>query len=252
MLKVTFDTMESMRFMAPVLLLSLLICTGCVEIEVQTVIKENGSGTQRWKFVGTALMASEIKKQVERNNFFGKGVITDGYKEGDYFLEANLPFRDVNELRDADRDVRFESQGVILKTYNYTEVWKRSGQVTGLLGQHAGGLVPVTMGISVELPGKIVETNADVFDGSVARWSIPVTDLVSRKILSAKSRSWNWLVIIPAAACAALIVISLFAVVYKTAAKSAGSTVPAFRCSACGASVPSGSAFCSFCGLPLK
>jgi hypothetical protein len=230
----------------------LFLFTGCVEIEVNTKIKEDGSGTQRWRFSGSALLSSEMKKQVQSNRFFGKSVIRDLYKEGEYILEADLNFQDASELRDSDRDIRFHTSGLLVKTHTYTEVWKRSGNASGLLAQHARGLVPVTLRIGIELPGKIVETNADWKEDSFAKWTISVTELASTKMLIAKSRSLNWFLIIPATGA---LVIALGAIIlYATTAKSK-KEVPAtamIECATCGAKVPGGSAFCNFCGNKMN
>ncbi len=230
----------------------LFLITGCVEIEVNTKVNESGGGRQTWKFTGTALLSSEIKKQVENNRFFGKSVIRDEFKEGDYILEAAFNFQDVSELRDADRDVRFESKGWIVKTHTYTEVWKRSGQTTGLLAQHARGVVPVTLRVQVELPGTIVETNADWKEGPVARWSVSVSDLVSTKMLVAKSRSWNWIVLIPGSVVLAIAFAGLVIFVYLSTKKARVHLGPSVDCSACGAKVPGGFAFCNFCGSKMN
>jgi hypothetical protein len=221
---------------------------GCVEIEVNTKVDEQGKGRQRWRFTGTALLSTEIKKQVQNNRFFSKSVIQDQFKDGDYILEATLPFQNISELRNADRDVRFETKGWILKTHTYTEVWKRSGQPLGLLAQHAKGLVPVTLRVAVELPGRIIETNADFQEGSIARWSIPVSDLISTKILAAKSQSWNWMLLIPALILLFLGFTVLAFLLYRTGKNARAPSVPSVDCPACGARVAGGSAFCNFCG----
>ena len=230
----------------------LFLCCGCVEIEVNTRIKENGSGTQRWRFSGSALLSAEMKKQVQSNRFFGKSVIRDLYKEGEYILEADVNFQDVSELRDSDRDIRFNSNGLLVKTHTYTEVWKRSGNASGLLAQHARGLVPVTLRIGIELPGKIVETNADWKEGSFAKWTVPVTDLASTKTLVAKSRSLNWFLVIPAAGLLLIAFSGLLFFVYYTNNRKKVPAAPLAVCAICGAKVPGGSAFCNFCGNKMN
>ena len=230
----------------------LLLFCGCVEIEVNTKIKQDGSGTQRWRFSGSALLSSEMKKQVQSNRFFGKSVIRDLYKEGEYILEADVNFNDVSELRDSDRDIRFSSSGLLVKTHTYSEVWKRSGNASGLLARHARGLVPVTLRIGIELPGKIVETNADWKEGSFAKWSVPVTDLASSKMLVAKSRSLNWFLVIPAAGVLLIAFAGLIIFLYSINRKKALPAAPLVTCATCGAKVPDGSAFCNFCGNKMS
>ena len=234
------------------MLLLPLLSAGCVDIEINTKIKEDGSGTQVWRFIGSALLASDIKKQVERNRFFGKWVTRDQYKEGDYILESTLNFHDISELRNADRDVRLSTEGRLVKTHTYTEVWKRSGEASGFLAQHAGGLVPVTLKISVELPGTIIESNADSKEGSVARWSMPVSDLVSSKMLIAKSRSWNWPFMIAAGTILLVAFGALLFLVNSATQKAHLPVSPSVVCAACGAKVPGGSTFCNFCGNKMN
>ncbi len=241
------------RFFAiPLTAILLFILCGCVEIEVNTKINDDGSGTQRWRFTGSALLSSDMKKQVQSNRFFGKSVTRDEYKEGDYILEADLNFRDVSELRDSDRDIRFETKGLLVKTHTYTEVWKRSGNASGLLAQHAHGIVPVTLKIGIELPGKIIETNADWKEGSFARWTVPVTDLASAKMLVAKSRSLNWFLLIPAAGALVIAFAGLIIFAYSATRKKTLPVAPSVVCAACGANVPGGSAFCNFCGNKMN
>ena len=237
------------RFCAYFLIvIAVLVSAGCVEIEVNTRLNENGSGKQIWRFTGTALLSSEIKKQVQNNRFFKKSIIRDEFKEGDYILEASMDFQDVSELKDADRDVTFHTQGFLIRTHTYTEVWKRTENPAGLLAQHARGVVPVTLRVQVELPGKITETNADYKDGSVARWSVSVTDLAASKMLVAKSRSWNRAVLIPGALALFLGITLLGFFVYSTIRKGRTPSEPPKVCASSGAKVPAASIFCNFCG----
>ena len=226
----------------------LLMSTGCVEIEVNTRLNENGSGKQTWRFTGTALLSTEIKKQVQNNRFFKKSMIRDQFKEGDYILDASMDFQDVSELKDPDRDVTFHTHGFLMRTHTYTEVWKRTENPAGLLAQHARGVVPVTLRVQVELPGKITETNADYKDGPVARWSVSVTDLAASKMLVAKSRSWNRAVLIPGAIALVLGISLLGFFVYSSIQKARTPSDPPKVCPSCGAKVPAASIFCNFCG----
>ena len=236
------------RISISAILLSLLFLCACVEIEVNTKMKENGSGTQTWRFKGTGILASEIKKQVQNNRYFKNSAIRDQFQEGDYILETSMDFQDVSALRNVDRDVQFTTQGFIIKTHTYTEVWKRSGEPAGLLAQHAKGLVPVTLRVAIELPGSIIETNADWKEGPVARWSIPVSDLISSKTLIARSRSLNWGLVVPAAIALLLALAGLVIAIYKAVRKEPLPAIPNLNCVACGAKVPAGSTFCNFCG----
>jgi len=234
------------------LLWFLFVATGCVDIEVHTKVEENGSGVQTWRFTSTALLASQIKQQIQRNPFFGKGTTKDQYKEGDYIFENTIPFQDVAELRNFDRDVRFASQGWLIKTHRYTEVWKRSGHVGGFLEENARGIVPITLKVSVELPGRITESNADSREEATAHWTIPISELGKSKILTVTSRSVNWVLVIPAIVILVGAIAGGVLFIYFTSRKSRAPALPATPCSSCGASVPAGSSFCNFCGEKIQ
>jgi hypothetical protein len=245
---------ESLRVQTAlyVAIVLLLLSTSCVEIDVTTKINENGSGTQQWRFSGTALLANEIKKHVQASHFFRNSILLDEFKEGDYILETSLNFKDISELRNVDRDVRFETKGFLLKMHSYTEVWKRTGQAAGLLAQYAGGLVPVTLKVAVDLPGQIIETNADSKEGSTARWTIPVSDLSSPKVLFVKSQSWNW----PILSAGLLVMLAIFSGIVFVGYMYSRKRIPLeeqsyVSCASCGANVPSGSRYCNFCGKDM-
>src|SRR3990172_2077000 len=139
--------MKSMKAIHLVLALSVVLWTGCVDIEVHTTIKNSGAGVQKLTFTTTALLASQIKKQVEKDPFFSKGnvKISDEFKEGDYILYAEIPFQDVKELENEDRQIGLEKSGFITRTYTYTETWKRSSGQLSMLANQARGFVPVTV-----------------------------------------------------------------------------------------------------------
>lgn len=250
----TFGTMGNMRrvLSAACIFLALFALAGCIDIQIKTIVYPDGSGSQSWKFTTTALLANQIKQQLEKDSFFRKlrPKITEEFKEGDYILGADIPFKDVTELQNGRHIFRFEKSGIFKRTYFYTESWEQAVDDRGFLTQNAGGLVPITLKVSLELPGKIVDSNAEVVEGSIAKWSLPVTDLFHPKSLWAKSEKWNLLFLAPlvllsfagAAAVAFLLTRTL-------RRKEAAAQV---RCSNCGGGVPGGSAFCNVCGTKLN
>src|SRR5437867_4205149 len=177
-----------------------LFLAGCVDIEIKTTIQLDGSGKQTWKFTTTALLANRVRDQIERNPFFSrnKANFTDEFKEGDYILQADVEFKKITDLQDRFRDISFEKTGIFQTTYTYTERWKQSFDQGGLIPQQAAGLVPITLKLSVELPGKIIDSNAQTVDGSIAQWNLPLTDLVQSKTFRVVSRRWNPLILVPA------------------------------------------------------
>ena len=180
--------------------LATLLFLGCVDIDVKTAIHPDGGGKQIWKFTTTALLANRVRDQIERNPFFArnKAKFTDEFKEGDYILQADVEFNKVTDLQDNFRNISFERTGIFQTTYTYTETWKQSFDQGGLIPQQAAGLVPVTLKLSVDLPGKIVDSNAQTVDGSIAQWNLHLTDLVQSKTFRAVSRRLNFLVLVPA------------------------------------------------------
>jgi hypothetical protein len=240
------------RLVTSFIVLLTLFSAGCIDVEIHTKMQANGSGVQTWRFTGTALLASQIKNQIANNPFFAKAVTKDQFKEGDYILDSSIPFKDVSELRNVDRDVRFSSEGWFLKSNTYTEVWKSTGKAGGFLSEHAKGLVPITLKIIVEMPGRITETNADVHGNSTATWTVPISDLAASKILTVTSRSMNWVLLTVIAIVLLGIIGGIIFWVYSFAKKSGVPALGSVPCPACGAKVPAGSTFCNFCGKELR
>jgi hypothetical protein len=240
------------RLIIPLLAIVVLFSAGCIDIEIHTKVQQDGSGVQTWRFTSTALLASQIKNQIANNPFFAKAITKDQFKEGDYILESSIPFKDVAELRNLDRDVRYNSQGWFLKTNTYTEVWKSTGKAGGFLAEHAKGFVPITLKINVELPGSITETNADSHAGSIATWTVPVTDLAASKILTATSRSVNWILLSILALIFLAMIAGIIFFAYSFAKKSRLPVQATIPCTVCGANVAAGSAYCNFCGKDLR
>jgi hypothetical protein len=94
-----------------------------------------------------------------------------------------------------------------------------------------------------------VESNANSFEGGVAKWKFPVTDLTGSKTLKVKSKNWNALALVPVLM---LTLVAIGGVAYLAFASVRHAKRPAVvRCSSCGASVTAGSAFCNACGTRL-
>ena len=228
--------------------------TSCVDIDVRTKIEAGGGGVQNWQFTTTALLAGKIREQVERDPFFRKknAKISEQFKEGDFILSVEIPFEEARELNGDDRKVSFESSGLLRRHYKYSETWKRDmNEQARLLWRDAGNFVPVTLRVSVEMPAKIVDSDADVVEGNVAKWTIPFSDLAESKTLRVEAARWNLWVIGPAALGALLIVIGIGVVAGSLSRKNSKQPLPVAKCSACGAGIPAGSKFCNACGAQL-
>jgi hypothetical protein len=235
-----------------------LLLAGCVDVEVKTTIRPDGSGKQSWQFTSTALLATRVREQIERNPFFKrtKAKITDEFKEGDYILHADLEFSEITDLEDNFRSINFEKKGIFHTTYVYTETWKHSFDQGGLIPQQAQGLVPITLKLSVELPGKIVDSNAETVEGSTAQWSMPITDLVQSKTFRVVSQRWNLFVLLPVLflGLAGLAGLGFFVLtaLHKPRSVAVTSASAAAQCPSCQSTVPAGSLFCNVCGTRLK
>jgi rRNA maturation endonuclease Nob1 len=239
--------MKRLAFLFPVFLILLLI--GCVDIEVRTRIEDDGSGKQNWKFVTTALLASELKKQITSDPFFSRhGNFKDEFKQGDYILSMEIPFDKVEELKSPGHEVRFQRSGFFKTTCMYSETWRRNVQdKQSLLAKRAESIVPVTLKVSVLMPGKIVDSNAETVDDSTARWNLSLQDISEQRLLTATSKHWN-----------IAMLISLIMFLSTAAALALLLLSPAVKrkrqltCPACNREVPEGSSFCNRCGANLQ
>ena len=240
------------------LLLLVFFLTGCVDIELKTTVHPDGSGTQSWKFTTTALLAGQVKKQVQSDPFFSKNKtrFLDEFKEGDYILVADVDFKAVGDLQDKYREIHFDKEGLFRSTYTYSETWKQNLDGNGIIARNSGGLVPVTLKIAIAMPGRIIDSNAQSIDSGVAKWSLTVSELAQPKTFRVVSRRWNFVLLIPALlVLAGLIAALILLVVLRSSRKPA--IVPAVstgqtKCLACGSAVPPNSLFCNVCGAKLN
>ena len=241
----TLFTMKLLR----VACLLLVLITGCVEVEVHTKMDRSGSGVQTWHFQTTALLAGEIQKQLENDPFFKKGrKLLEEFKDGDFIMVLEYPFRKVNDLAFKGRDIHFDREGMFRVHCTYTEVWDKDfGNISGALAEKTGNMIPLTLKVSVEMPGHIVRTNAAETKDSTATWRFTVGDLAGSRVLLVQSVYWNWSLILPLTALI-LIAAGIGAVlIVRKRAINAPSPCPS-----CGAKTAPQAAFCAACGTKLK
>jgi rRNA maturation endonuclease Nob1 len=240
--------MKRLTILLPIILVVPFL-TGCVDIEVRTRIEDDGSGKQNWKFVTTALLASELKKQIASDPFFSRhGNFKDEFKQGDYILSMEIPFDKVEELKSPGHEVRFKRTGFFKTTCMYSETWKQNVQdKQSLLTKRAESIVPVTIKVSVLMPGRIVDSNAETVDGSTARWSLSLQDISEQRLLTATSKHWNTAMLISLAMFVSTAV-ALGLLLLSPAVKRK----PQLSCPACKRTVPEGSSFCNRCGANLR
>lgn len=232
-------------------LLLMLICfaAGCVEIEVHTKMDRSGKGVQTWHFQTTALLAGEIQKAIENDPFFKKGKkVLEEFKEGDFITVLEYPFTKVNELAYKGRDIQFDRRGWVRVHCTYTEVWdKHFGDVSRELAKHGGSMIPLTLKVSVEMPGRIVRTNAPETDGSTVSWKFTVADITGSRALMVESVYWNWALILPTAGFFLLLLGGGTAMLVKKRAANAP-----ILCPSCASKNPKASTFCASCGVRLR
>ena len=234
-----------LRIILPILL---LFAIGCVNLEVETKFKSDGSGVQIWHFTSSALMAGQIKEYVDSHPLLKHGKrILDEYKEGEYWLAQEIPFQKVSELQDEGHEVRFQTKGWLRRTSTYSEFWKKKlGGRAGPIAEKAGNILPIKVKWQVTMPGKIQESNADEIKEGVAVWNLTLTDFAAQHSFSARSTHWN----IPALAGMAIAALTLFGISFFLFQKNAGRKRT--QCVGCGTLISADADYCSKCGKLQK
>jgi hypothetical protein len=116
---------------------------------------------------------------------------------------------------------------------------------------------------TVTLPGKIIDTNADLVSGNSATWNFPYSSMGSSRVITLNTRYINWLVIGIIGGSMALIVLLVFILkrpkeeyVYSGTGQQPmyQQTMNRFstNCSVCGYPNPPGKKFCVNCGRNLS
>jgi hypothetical protein len=225
----------------------LISATGCVDIGIKTRLNADGSGVQIWSFSGSALIAGEIKKQIETDPLLKKGKrIADQYKNGEYSSGVEIVFENVSELEDEGRKIQFEKKGWIRQTCTYTETWDdQKGRIPSIM-KGAGGIVPLRISVTVEMPGEITKTNSSQSQDNTAVWNFSIAEIAGPRTLVVESVRWNIsLILILAFSAAVMLTFAAYLVVRAPRRKVHGRI-----CGSCGASVSDG-AYCSACGSKL-
>lgn len=226
----------------------LLLMTGCVDLEVRTEFKPNGSGVQVWRFTSSALIAAQVKKFVDSHPLLKNGKrLWDEYRKGEYLLGLELPFNTATELQDDTREVRFETKGWLKQTCSYTEIWKEnpSGS-SGLFAEQTGALLPVKVRWLVMMPGEITESNADDITGGQAVWTLTLTEIGSPRTFKARSTYWNTRLIVFVTAVGLTALAIVWVGVRKLIARKRS------VCRYCGTAISPSAAFCGACGKSKK
>ncbi len=181
--------MARSRLQRPCLVLSLALCLvlcGCLEVELRLQMKRDGSGVARWRVeilpqaAVLGLTAAQLKEQLRSHkNFSLPGVrfVEGRAGNGNEVLTVIVPFRDVKLISGRDFVV------------NYSESSDRKRWVLSVKVKEdssAAGILRVRM--VVEMPGKIVRSNADQVSGTVAHFS----NLFRGELLYVESTKSSW------------------------------------------------------------
>ncbi|HET6267586.1 MAG TPA: zinc ribbon domain-containing protein [Acidobacteriota bacterium] len=246
--------MNEMRKILLTVLIALFLC-GCVDIDVRTTLQRGGGGIQKWRLTTTALLASRLKEQLQKNPYFRDRMdnLKEEFNQGSYTLSFQMHFARVSELESPGRQVQFERSGLFRRNYTYTETWKiPQDKSSNWLGGESVTLVPSTLKETVDMPGKIVESNADEIVANTATWTLRLQDLSETRTFRVRSAEWNrWIVIPLALILAGILLMALVIFVVEKRAAPRTALPGASGCPSCGKSVPSGSAFCNSCGAKL-
>ncbi|HSE42207.1 MAG TPA: hypothetical protein VLH08_15695 [Acidobacteriota bacterium] len=234
-----------MKYSYRVLIIAILVLftSGCVDLQVETNFKSDGSGIQVWHFTSSALMASQIKKYVDSHPLLKQGKkILDEYRKGEYWLALEIPFSKVSELQDESREIRFQKKGLFRRTYTYSEFWKKQlGGNAGPIAEKAGEILPVKVKWQITMPGTIQESNADEIHDGIAVWNLTLTDFAAQHSFSARSTAWN----IPLLIGLAIAIAGLVALIWFAVRKYGSNRI---KCAACGVLIPADSLYCNRCG----
>lgn len=193
--------------------LLLSIATGCgtLNMDLHTIVKTSGDIIQEIRFEGTGMMATMLEEadftadfeqdgwaldieraddsvivtatgsftldediiipQVEGGPAFTEGFsvrVEDGLLSKNFFIEVDIPGSE-EELGDEDEELDEMFSGMLEGMFDIS--WK------------------------ITLPGKIVESNADIVEGSSATWDFDFDALASGRYLMMHSQYTNWTII---------------------------------------------------------
>ena len=195
-------------------LLSLSVITGCgtLVMDLHTIVKTSGDIIQEIRFEGTGMMATMLEEadftadfeqdgwvldiertddsviatatgsftldediiipQVEGGPTFTEGFsarVEDGLLSKNFFIEVDVPGseEELEDEEDEELDEMF------------------SGMLEGMFD----------ISWTITLPGSVVESNADIVEGSSATWYFDINSLTSGFYLTIQSQYTNWPVI---------------------------------------------------------
>jgi hypothetical protein len=207
------------RYLKLLLILQLVLALfplgcGTVSIDLYTKVKPTGDVRQQVQISGTGMMgnlvvSSDIIQEFKKDGW----EVTTSHSEGSASLIATKDFQDA---------VFYEKDRLVYKEY-YFEV-TIPGTAIGLEEQDEFAELGKAMMKSVfnmswtlDLPGRIVETNADVHDDESATWYFDVESVETGRYMMVHTRYINW-VAIGIIAGVILIGVVLFLVIRRRAA----------------------------------
>lgn len=192
------------------LLLSVMVGCGTLDVNLHTTVKSSGDLVQQIRLEGSGMMGnllddSEFTEELEQ----GGWTITTERSEDSVSVTSTKNFRwDEPIIFDEEsilEDVSYRvSNRILVKDYFFEATLPGEGPVgtmfegeEGEFEELGGVLLEDMLNISwtVTLPGNIVESNADTFEGDSAIWYFDIEPLEGDRYLTAYSRETNWAVI---------------------------------------------------------
>lgn len=143
--------------------LQLAALVGCVDVRLRMSLRGDGSGSAQWRVeiweatAAAGMTAAALKqKMLEDRSFHRPGVrfTTERTSSGREVLTVTLPFASVAELNDQSVEARFDRESERCR-FN-------------LRIRENNPLFPVPA--EIEMPGRIVRSNADEVSGRIARF----------------------------------------------------------------------------------
>ncbi len=244
------------RLLLPCLLVSALLLTGCLDVQVRIALREDGGGTAAWDMeippatAAAGMTALSLQAELEKNEHFrrpGVRFTQSRSPEGNEVLSALVPFDDVSALSSNEMQAGFRKD---------PGDGRCAFSVAGIMA------VPIPVRVDIVMPGKILKTNADSVSGNTARFE----NLLRPEGLYVESEAREpWFGLGPAGltAAAAVLLLAIAGLVvarrklFRQAAAPAATRVPPAApleyvyCGRCGARNKSSARFCKRCGVLL-